>query len=73
MKDRRCCPKCQSTDIVIIDGYTGGYGSGNMIVGMTVFSAVEVKHYICCNCGFTERWINRGDIQKVRNAARAHR
>lgn len=46
MKDRRCCPKCQSTDIVIIDGYTGGYGSGNMIVGMAVFSAVAVKHDI---------------------------
>lgn len=74
MKNTKCCPKCQSTDIVIVDGYTGGYGSGNNIMlGATVFSAINVDRYICCNCGFAEEWINKEDIEKVRKSKKAHR
>ena len=58
----------------MIDGYTGPYGSGNNImVGATVFSAVKVNRYICCTCGFTEEWINREDLPKVRASKKAHR
>ena len=28
MKTTRLCPKCNSNDIVRIDGYTGAYGCG---------------------------------------------
>lgn len=74
MKNRKYCPKCQSSDIVIIDGYTGAYGSGNNIsVGATIFSTVKVNRYICCNCGFTEEWINKEDIEKVKSSKKAHR
>ncbi len=74
MNKNRICPKCGSNDICVIDGYTGPYGSGNNImVGATVFSAVKVNRYICCTCGFTEEWINREDLPKVRNSKKAHR
>lgn len=74
MKNKKCCPKCGSFDIVIIDGYTGAYGSGNNImVGATIFSTVNVNRYICCDCGFTEEWINREDIEKVKKSKKSHR
>jgi len=72
MKNTRICPKCNSTDIIRIDGYAGPYASGNNIMlGQTIFSAVNVNRYICCSCGFTEEWIDREDIEKVRKSKKA--
>ncbi len=74
MKQTRVCPKCSSTDIVIVDGQAGAYGAGNNImVGMTVFSAVKVNRYICCGCGFTEEWIDTKDIEKIKKSRVSHR
>ena len=74
MKNTKTCPKCGSCDIVRIDGYSGAYGTGNNILtGITAFSAVNVNRYICCTCGFTEEWIDREDIEKVKNSKKAKR
>ena len=74
MKNSRICPKCNSSDILIIDGNVGAYGTGNNIMtGSTVFSAVNVNRYICCSCGYTEEWINQWDIEKIKKSKRAHR
>lgn len=73
MKNTRICPKCGGSDIIIVDGYAGPYGSGNNIMtGATVFSAVNVNRYICCSCGYTEEWINTEDIERVRKSKKAH-
>ena len=67
MKNKRICPKCNSTDILLIPGKAGAYGSGNNIqTGMTIFSAVLVHRYVCCSCGYSEEWIDKDDIQKVK-------
>ena len=64
MKNTKMCPKCQSTNIIRIDGYSGAYGTGNNVMtGSTIFSAVNVNRYICCSCGFTEEWIDKEDIE----------
>ena len=74
MKNTKKCPKCSSEDIVRIDGYAGAYGSGNnVMVGASIFSAVNVNRYVCCNCGFTEEWIDKEDIEKVKNSKKAKR
>lgn len=74
MKIRKICPKCNSADIIRIDGYTGPYGSGNNIMTKgTIFSAVNVNRYICCACGYTEEWIDSQDIEKVKNSKKAKR
>ena len=74
MKNTRMCPKCGSSDIIVVDGYAGAYGTGNNIMtGMSIFSAVNVNRYICCSCGFTEEWIDKGDIEKVKESKKAHR
>ena len=67
MKNKRICPKCNSTDILLVPGKAGAYGYGNNIqTGMTVFSAVLVHRYICCSCGYSEEWIDKEDIQKLK-------
>ncbi|MBE6546025.1 MAG: hypothetical protein E7668_01120 [Ruminococcaceae bacterium] len=72
MKNTNICPKCQSSNIVRIDGHTGAYGSGNNVMtGKTIFSTVNVNRYICCDCGFTEEWIDKEDIGMVANSKRA--
>ena len=67
MKNKRICPKCNSTDILLVPGKAGAYGSGNNIqTGMTIFSAVLVHRYVCCSCGYSEEWIDKEDIQKLK-------
>ena len=74
MKNSKRCPKCQSEDIIRIDGYSGPYGTGNnVMVGNTIFSSVNVNRYICCSCGFSEEWIDTEDIEKVARSKRAKR
>lgn len=67
MKNKSICPKCNSSDILLVPGKAGAYGSGNNIqTGMTIFSAVLVHRYICCSCGYSEEWIDKEDIQKLK-------
>ncbi len=72
MKYRNTCPKCNSADIVRFDGSAGAYGAGdNVMVGTTIFSAVNVNRYVCCQCGFTEEWIDVCDLEKIKNSKKA--
>ena len=75
MKRTHICPKCGGTDILRIEGKAGAYGTGNNIMtGMTIFSAVLVHRYLCCNCGYSEEWIDQKDIPKLkeRNQDKLH-
>lgn len=66
MKNTKRCPKCKSTDIIIIVGSVGAYGAGNNIpIGWPIFTSVLVNRYLCCGCGYSEEWINREDIPKL--------
>jgi transposase-like protein len=67
MKNNNKCPKCNSSDILRVNGSNRGYGAGNNIIAST-FSIVNVNRYICCNCGFCEEWIDKEDIPKIKNS-----
>ena len=68
MKMSKSCPKCKGTDILRIEGRVGAYGTGNnVLAGATYFSAVKVHRYLCCSCGYSEEWIDREDLPKVKN------
>lgn len=41
------------------------------MVGKTIMSAVNVNRYICCDCGFTEEWIDKADLDAVKNSKKA--
>ncbi|WP_296112952.1 hypothetical protein [uncultured Anaerococcus sp.] len=48
MKNTNKCPKCGSSEIIKVPGHAGAYGSGNNImVGITIKSAVPVDKYLC--------------------------
>ena len=66
MKHSKVCPKCNSRNIIRIEGKVGAYGSGNNIpVGLTNFSSVKVHRYLCCDCGYSEEWIDKEDIPRL--------
>lgn len=66
MKRSNQCPKCGSNNILRIEGYIGAYGAGNNVrIGLSIFNAVNVHRYLCCNCGFSEEWIDEEDIRLV--------
>ncbi len=74
MKNTNTCPKCGKKNIVRFDGFAGPYGSGNHIMlGATVFSAVNVNRYVCLNCGFSEEWIDTCDLDKLEKSKKAKR
>jgi hypothetical protein len=67
MKHSKICPKCNSSDIIRIDGTSKAYGAGNNIpIGMTIFSSVLVHRYLCCSCGYSEEWIDKKDIPRLK-------
>ena len=68
MKNKKICPKCGCREILLVPGKAGAYGSGNNIqVGWSNFSAVLVDRYVCCKCGYSEEWINKEDIDSLKN------
>ena len=72
MKNSEKCIKCGSDEVVRFDGYAGPYGVGNNImVGKSIFSAVNVNRYVCCKCGYSEEWIDLDDLDKVKYSKRA--
>ncbi len=67
MKNKRICLKCNGSDILVVPGTAEAYGVGNNIrVGATIFSAVLVDRYVCCTCGYSEEWIDRADVAKLK-------
>lgn len=69
MKTTSKCPKCNGTDILMIPGKVGAYGVGNNIMtGLTTLSAVLVHRYVCCECGYSEEWIDLEDMPKLKKA-----
>ena len=74
MKNTKKCPKGQGGTIVRFDGYVSSYCAGNnVMLGATVFSAVNVNRYVCCDCGYTEEWIDKENLEKVASSKKAKR
>jgi predicted nucleic-acid-binding Zn-ribbon protein len=67
MKNKCCCPKCNSDEILRDQGANQGYGYGNNLQ-LSMFKQVIVTRYVCCNCGFIENWVDYpSDLVKVRD------
>ena len=76
MQNTKTCPKCKGPNVVRVDGNVGPYGTGNNMAtgnGLFLSNFVNVNRYICCNCGFTEEWIDKEDLAKVYNSKKAKR
>ena len=64
MKTTKICPKCGGNDVLKIKGQVGAYGMGNNIpMG---WSYAKVDRYLCCGCGYSEEWVDREYIEKLK-------
>lgn len=67
MKNTKICPKCGGDDILKIPGM-GPYGRNNSHIktGHTAFSDILTDRFACCKCGYSEEWINTGEISDLK-------
>ena len=65
MKFNCCCPKCQNSEIAIIEG---GAFKGNIYNTLSFgLSTVYLTRYVCTNCGYTENYVDDPkDLQKIK-------
>ena len=74
LKNTGTCPKCAGDELLRIPGQAGPFGAGNNIpVGATIFSAVKVLRYVCTTCGFSEEWLLRADLGRLKKAHKTTR
>ena len=69
MKNTHVCPKCNSTDIFKVRSREDGVVKiGNNIPLGPLKEPILVHRYICCDCGFTEEWVDvyKPDIEKMK-------
>jgi len=66
MKYNNNCPKCQNTEIAIIEG---GAFKGNIYNTLTFgLTTIYLTRYVCTNCGFTENYVDDPkNIQKIKD------
>ena len=69
MKNTKKCPKCGSTDIILIPGKRDAGGAGNLIrvSRWNIFAAVAPTMHVCGSCGYTENWVmDAGDLARIK-------
>ena len=75
MKNKKICPKCGGSDIMMIsnDGHPdASRGGGSIQTGMTIMSGIiNIKRYVCCTCGYSEEWIDKSDITAFKNSKKS--
>jgi len=56
MKHTYQCPKCESIDVIKIEGQRFNQ---NQIISLTKWavSSAVLDRFLCTNCGYTEEWI----------------
>lgn len=59
-----------SDNIVRFDGLRDTTAMSNVLLvkrsrNRLLVDVVCIHRYVCCNCGYTEEWIDKEDLQKV--------
>ena len=62
MKFKKICPKCNSTDIVVVPEKTVVY----RYIPVGIISNAYVEQYICCECGYLEEYVPQKDIKYIK-------
>lgn len=60
MKQSKTCPKCGSKEVILVMAHSGSH----IYCGHNTHATVW--HYICCDCGYSEQYVNKPDIKKIR-------
>ena len=68
MKNNNKCPKCGSSKIIIVQGKKVPPESGRVImIGSTGLSSAIFDRYICSECGYSEEYFDKDNIDKLLN------
>lgn len=58
MKATNRCPKCGSHDIVRVPDDAHRYLANSIcITKLLTVKRIPVARYVCCDCGYTENWV----------------
>lgn len=68
MKDIKVCLKCESLNIKKFDRYYVLGGLVYIYVWISSFGGVEVRLYVCSDCGYIEIWIDKKDLIKIKDS-----
>jgi len=64
MKITESCPKCKSNEVVKIDNWSVQQFSH---IKIGIISVAEVAHYVCCECGYIESWVESShELKKIK-------
>lgn len=66
MKNTGKCPKCGGECIVDAVDSPLYKSSASIRGGATLFSAVWIHRYVCCDCGYLEEWVDKEDIPTIK-------
>jgi len=64
MRNTHRCPKCGGTDVIAVEPAL--YNS--FPVG--IFAQAKLERWVCCTCGYSEEWVERDKLDKVRECYR---
>ena len=59
------CPKCRSQEIIRLPGNIEPPAMFSGAKPPSSFKSINVTHYCCANCGFTETWVDNPEDLKV--------
>ena len=59
MKNEKRCPKCNSTDIIKVPDNL----CNKIQAKWSMLSMVVLHRYVCCDCGFSEEWVDTDELQ----------
>ena len=66
MKYTNKCPRCGSREIFMMDSARQEDSKQHgMAANNVYYSNVSVQQYICCQCGYSEEWVDRFSIAGI--------
>jgi hypothetical protein len=64
------CPKCQGTDIRVIEQGKVKYSHRNFLRFSAITSSgLHINEYVCMNCGYIESYFAEEDMSNLKDAA----
>ena len=66
MKNTKMCPKCGGNELIRVDLDPIRYQMNMIPIRLGGLVSVPVARYVCCACGYSEEWIDKEDIPKLR-------
>ncbi|MCK5130368.1 MAG: hypothetical protein KAQ68_10970 [Clostridiales bacterium] len=70
MKNSTQCPKCESVDIMQINGLIGQTQTTLNLISISSSEGVAVTRYVCSDCGYSEEWIVGKNLKKLKKKYR---